>query len=507
MIDPQRIQRFARMPEIWQAAVPHLREYANEELWKKHFSNLDVIERDGQLVLIADELSSQLVIERDYRTLIESVLSHLGRTDLEVEVRCSQSLDGEEPKAPPSPQLSLFEIGRESRADDRIEERNDQQAALRLQTSEPPATKSPSGHNNHSRPSPQTPQKTVAERASEAGLTAQFVFDTFVVGSSNELAFGAASAVAEKPGTIYNPLFVYGGVGLGKTHLLHAIGHRALEHDPTTRVRYLSAENFVNELVNALQNRTNEEFRQKTRTEVDLLLIDDIQFIAGKERTQEEFFHMFNSLHQAGKQIVVTSDRIPIEIYQLQERIQSRLNMGLITDIQPPDLETRMAIIKRRAIELDISVPEEVVELIARTVRSNVRELHGTLNRLSVLCKHRNETLTKELAREQLSLLYKEEFTKPTPEVILKATAEYFHVKKDELLGRRRTRRIAEPRKIAMYVAKKWTEQSYPELGRFFGDRDHTTVLAACKSIEEDLEDDFEVRQAVEGIERVLGLG
>lgn len=492
------------MPQIWQAAVPHLRDYANEELWKKHFEDLDVIEQGNQLILVAKELSSQLVIERDYRSLIESVLAHLDRADLEVEVRCARSLDGKESVRPSSPQLSLFDIGVDERANERIEEVREDQAALRLTMDDQPAGRSrvEPAYEDYDKP-----QKSVAERAAEAGLTPNFVFDTYVVGGSNELSFGAATAVAEQPGAIYNPLVIYGGVGLGKTHLLHAIGHRALAHDSRKRVRYLSAENFVNQFIHALQNGRNEEFRQKTRTEVDLLLIDDIQFIAGKERTQEEFFHIFNALHQAGKQIVVTSDRIPIEIYQLQERIQSRLNMGLITDIQPPDLETRMAIINRRAAKIGISIPEDVVELIARTVRSNVRELHGTLNRLSVLCKHRGEVLTKEIAREQLALLYKEEFTKPTPAVILKATAEYFHVKKEELLGRRRTKRIAEPRKIAMFLAKKWTEQSYPELGRFFGNRDHTTVLAACKRVSEDRESDFEVRQALEGIERVLGLG
>ncbi len=361
----------------------------------------------------------------------------------------------------------------------------------------------------HSAPAyiPPAPDKVTVDRAIRAaGLQPHLCFDSFVVGAGSEFAHSAAESVVEEPGARFNPLFIYGGVGLGKTHLLNAVGVAALRIDPTLRVRYLSGESFVNELIESIKLGRMGEFRARNRQNIDLLLVDDIQFIVGKEKTQEEFFHTFNALHSAGRQIVITSDRVPQDMAPLEERIRSRLHMGLLVDVQPPDLETRVAILRRRATQMRYNVPQDVLVYIAENVRTNVRELYGALLNVGSYCKLRRVPISLDIAREQLAAIHRGALGRVTLEDILAATSEYCRVRPDEILGRRRTARIANPRKLAMYLGRTHTRASFPELGRFFGKRDHTTVLSACRSIEEQVEVDIAMRATVAAIESKLGL-
>ena len=354
-------------------------------------------------------------------------------------------------------------------------------------------------------PSPRRPSVDLDTTMLRSGLNPKFHLNSFVVGTSNEFAYEAVRAVVDQPGQLYNPLFLYGGVGLGKTHLMNSVGLGVLQNDPTRRVRYISAETFVNELIESIGSRRMDEFRQKNRRAVDVLMIDDIQFIAGKERTQEEFFHTFNALHQAGRQIVITSDRIPQEMPELEERLMSRLNMGLIADVQPPDFETRCAILQNKAKELKFDVPTSVYEYIAHQVRSNVRELHGALLRICTYARLRREPVSLSLAQTQLDRVHRDRSGSVTPDTVLKLTAETFGVTVRDIKGRKRAATVATPRKVAMFLARSYTSASFPELGAVFGGRDHTTVMSAVRSVEKMLEKGDPIRHRIEAIERRLG--
>jgi len=328
----------------------------------------------------------------------------------------------------------------------------------------------------------------------EHGLNPRYTFEKFVVGPNNRLAHAAALAVADRPGEKFNPLFIYGGVGLGKTHLLHAIGHRALANRPALRVCYVSSEMFTNELINAIRHQRTDDFRNRYRT-IDILMIDDIQFIAGKESTQEEFFHTFNALYQAGKQIVISSDRPPRLIPDLADRLRSRFEGGLLADIQPPDLETRQAILIEKGRELGIHVPADVVEFIARRVESNIRELEGALNRIVALSQLLHQPITLALAVEALSdsdtRMRREQLT---PELVLQAVCGYFRVSLAELVGPGRRRDVVVPRQIAMYLLRDELGLSLVEIGQRLGGRDHTTVLHGIEKIEQQLRQDEQLR-------------
>ena len=331
----------------------------------------------------------------------------------------------------------------------------------------------------------------------QSTLNPRYVFDSFVVGNSNRMAHAAALAVAEAPARAYNPLFLYGGVGLGKTHLMHSIAHYILDQNPSAKVLYASSEKFTNELINSIRDDKNESFRNKYRN-IDVLLIDDIQFIAGKERTQEEFFHTFNTLHEANKQIIISSDRPPKEIETLEDRLRSRFEWGLIADIQSPDLETRIAILRKKAEIESLSVPEEVLQFIARTVISNIRELEGALNRILAFSSLTNQPITVELANEALKdLISKDKPKVITAEYIQETVANFFHLKQDELRSSKRTRNIAYPRQIAMYLCRKLTDLSLPKIGEKFGGRDHTTIIHGFEKISKDLETDVELSQII----------
>lgn len=331
-------------------------------------------------------------------------------------------------------------------------------------------------------------------------LNPKYVFDTFVIGNSNRFAHAASLAVAEAPAKAYNPLFIYGGVGLGKTHLMHAIGHYILGQNPNAKVVYVSSEKFTNELINSIRDDKNVEFRNKYRN-VDVLLVDDIQFIAGKERTQEEFFHTFNALHEANKQIIISSDRPPKEIPTLEDRLRSRFEWGLITDIQPPDLETRIAILRKKAEVENIDVPNEVMLYIAKKIQANIRELEGALIRIVAYSSLTNKEVTVELANEALKDIISSSKPKQiTVSLIKEVVAEHCGLKLDDFNSKRRTRSIAYPRQIAMYLCRELTDMSLPKIGDEFGGRDHTTVIHAHEKISQDIETDMDLKAKIEGM-------
>ncbi|GHO68727.1 hypothetical protein KSC_076190 [Ktedonobacter sp. SOSP1-52] len=333
-------------------------------------------------------------------------------------------------------------------------------------------------------------------------LNPRYSFDTFIVGSSNRLAHAASLAVAEAPGESYNPLFLYGGVGLGKTHLLHAIGQQGVQTG--LAVLYVSSEQFTNEIINAIRYRTTEEFRAKYRS-VDILLVDDIQFIAGKESTEEEFFHTFNSLHEMSKQIVICSDRPPKAIASLEERLRSRFEWGLVADIQPPDLETRMAILRVKADALHYRVPDEIISYIAGRVQTNIRELEGCLNRLMAYQQLHRVDLTLDVARAAMSSLgadHRE--THLDGRQIAQAVADYYRVSFEAMCSKQRDKHIVVPRQVAMYLIRQETQISLFEIGQLFGKRDHSTVLHACEKIERNLKQNPTLRQDVSTIREQL---
>ncbi len=333
-------------------------------------------------------------------------------------------------------------------------------------------------------------------------LNTRYTFEAFIVGNSNRLAHAASLAVAEAPGESYNPLFLYGGVGLGKTHLLHAIGHQGVQTG--LAVLYVSSEQFTNEIVNAIRYRTTEEFRAKYRS-VDILLVDDIQFIAGKESTEEEFFHTFNSLYEMSKQIVICSDRPPKAILSLEERLRSRFEWGLIADIQPPDLETRMAILRVKADLLHYRMPDEIISYIAGRAQTNIRELEGCLNRLMAYQQLHRTDLTLEVARAAMSSLGNDtREPRLNSQQITQAVAEYYRISLEDMCSKQRDKYIVMPRQIAMYLIRQETQASLLEIGQLFGGRDHSTVLHACEKIDRAINTDSTLRREIIAIREQL---
>jgi chromosomal replication initiator protein len=320
--------------------------------------------------------------------------------------------------------------------------------------------------------------------SSDHQLNTRYTFDTFVVGKSNEFAHAASRAVAEQPSKAYNPLFLYGGVGMGKTHLMHAIGHTIKRRNPAARLSYVSAEKFTNEVINSLRFDKMFSFRERFRT-VDVLLVDDIQFIMGKERTQEEFFHTFNALHEQHKQIVISSDCLPKDINSIEERLRSRFEWGLIADIQPPDLETKIAILQKKAENDRFVLPDDVAEYIARAIKSNVRELEGALTRLMAYASLTGAVVSLETAQQVLRNIIASQEKRVTIDLIQKRVSEHFNLREQDLKVRSNTRAIAFPRQVAMYIVKQLTTASLPEIGRQFGGKHHTTVLHSIDKIEE----------------------
>jgi len=341
------------------------------------------------------------------------------------------------------------------------------------------------------------------KRIRKVGLNSKYTFDSFVVGSSNQFAHAASFAVAEKSPRTYNPLFIYGGVGLGKTHLLNAIGNFKIMNYPDIKVCYIHSENFMNELIQALANKKMPEFREKYRR-MDILLMDDIQFIAGKERTQEEFFHTFNTLYESHRNIVVTSDKFPKEIPGLEARLRSRFEWGLIADIQPPDMETKVAILQRKAQTESIPLPYEVALFLASNFTSNIRELEGSLVRISAFANLTNSEITIDLTKEVLKDFINDGGQELTVERILKEVSVLYGVSVQDIKGKRRTKAIVTPRQIAMFLSRELTDCSFPEIGQKIGGRDHSTVMYACTKISENLEESSELKLRVDGIRKNL---
>ena len=348
--------------------------------------------------------------------------------------------------------------------------------------------------------------REIETRSRTAGLNPKYTFDTFVVGSTNSFAHAASLAVAESPGKIYNPLFLHGGVGLGKTHLMNSIAHFIIENNPDTKILYITSEEFTNEVINAIRAGLTaiEKLREKYRT-IDVLLIDDIQFIIGKESTQEEFFHTFNTLHAAGKQIVISSDRPPKDMDVLEERIRSRFEWGLMADIQSPGYETRMAILRKKQEMDGINVSEEVLQYIAENIKSNIRELEGSLNKVLAKARLEKQDITVDLAKNALAdIINPGQKHTVTPDYIISIVADYFNITPAELRSSVKSRRIAYPRQIAMYLIRSFLSLGYQDIATAVGSRNHTTIMHGCGKIETDYETNAEVREMIDLLKKKI---
>ncbi len=447
--------------QVWQAALSELQAQVSRttyDTWLKHVTLVGL--EQGVCILGVPSSFAKEWLESRLRPLIERTLSGLVGQPIQIEVVVQT------PKrsaaVPPAPLLEGL-------------------------ANEPESTPAPA---------PGPPSRSPWQPHP------RYTFATFIVGPSNQIAHAAALAVAQRPAEAYNPLFIYGGVGLGKTHLLHAIGHVALSRG--LRVLYVTSEDFTNDLIEAIRVRSTEEFRARYRTN-DVLLVDDIQFLAGKEATQEEFFHTFNALHSANRQIVISSDRPPKAIAALEERLRSRFEWGLIADIQPPDFETRVAILRAKAEGQPVPVPPEVLDFLAQRIQRNIRELEGALNRVVAYAALKRLPLTVETAGAALrELLQAPARKRLTPAQVIEAVARYYRVDPRALRGKQRDRQIVRPRQVAMYLMREETEASLPEIGRELGGRDHTTVLHGWEKIKAEVEVDDELRKAVLAIREAL---
>ena len=443
---------------IWRAALGELQvalSPANFETWLRHTSLVDVDDTRFQIAVPNGFAKDWL--ETRYRPLISQTLARIVGYSVQVEFLVREDAGKPAPSPAETPAQQV-----------RVE-----------------------------------PTRVGAEGGSSS-LNPRYAFGNFIVGSANRLAHAAALSVAERPGHAYNPLFLYGGVGLGKTHLMHAIGNAVIARFPRKRVVYATSEKFTNEFITSIQQGRIDDFRARYRR-IDLLLIDDIQFIADKERTQEEFFHTFNTIHEDGKQIVLSSDRPPKQITTLEERLRSRFEWGLIADLTAPDLETRIAILRAKAEESSVPIGSDVVEFIARKVVSNIRELEGALNRVVAYANMGAMPITIELAQAVLSnVLYNPKKRQVTPEKIAKAVSEYYGVGMDQLRGQKRDRAIVTPRQIAMFLMREETDVSLLRIGAELGGRDHSTVLHACDKINREASVNDEMRRDIAAVRELI---
>lgn len=441
--------------EVWGKVIDSLQKELSShvyERWLKPIKPLDL--RDNELILsIPDEFFKSWILDH-YGSIIGLALKEtLGKSDCRF----------------------TFELQKE---DDVVDEVVPSVIAPAVSASSPsmPASAPPTGENV---------------------LNSKYTFESFVVGPSNRFAHAASMAVAETPAKAYNPLFIYGPVGLGKTHLMQAIGQEVLRRSPSTRVLYITSEKFTNQLINAIKTGTTIKFREKYRS-VDCLLIDDIHFIAGKEATMEEFFHTFNSLYDAHKQIVVSSDKPPKDINNLEERLVSRFEWGLVTDIQPPDYETRNAILRKKAERENLYIPDSVTSFIADRIKSNIRELEGALIRVVAYSKLVGKEVDESITYEVLKDMIVETQKKITVDLIQRKVAEYFEIRPSDMTAKRRSRNVVYPRHVAMYLSREMTGLSYPEIGEQFGGRDHTTVLHAYEKLKKDVKRDQKTKSLVD---------
>lgn len=349
-------------------------------------------------------------------------------------------------------------------------------------------------------------ESSMAHDSVSSGLNKNQTFDSFVIGECNKFAHAAASAVADFPAQQYNPLFIYGSTGLGKTHLMHAVGNEILSRHPDARVMYVTAEDFMNEMINCLRHKRMEEFRNKYRKQATVLLMDDIQFLSGKDRTQEEFFHTFNALQTSGRQIILTSDVTPKDIEKLEPRLRTRFEGGLLADMQAPDNETLLAILWQKSDQLRLTIPSDLANVIANRVSGNIRELEGILNRLAALYNFYNEPLTLEFCRNRLPNIFASSSPTLSVVAIIEAVARFHNIRSADITGKRRTRTLTAPRHIAMFLSRKHTSLSYPELGREFGGRDHSTIQHGCRKVEQDVTNNADLAYKVKLIEQSLNV-
>jgi len=460
VVNPLDSERVAT--DLWTRAIHRLKGRLSRHTFQTYFEPIKPVSLEGDELTLAH--SSRFMIDwvRDnlLDVLLQDLEAQLGRP-CAVKFVVRERAPGEEvAEAPPIPE------GR------------------------PPATSPP--------PSEAPPG------ARQLQINPKYTFDSFVVGPSNQFAVAACTAVANAPGKAYNPLFLYGGVGLGKTHLVHAVGNHALRQNPNCHVVYLSSESFTNDLIHALEQHRMPEFRARYREKCDILLLDDIQFLSNKKQTMEEFFHTFNALHEGGKQIFVTSDKLPTEIEGFEERLRSRFQWGLIADIQPPEVETRVAILKKKAATDHIALPDDVALFLGTHIRSNVRELEGSLIRLSAFASLTGAALTVELAQDVLKNILVVRGDKPDVETIIKIVAEAMQVKPQDIKGDRRQQNIARARQVAMYLTRKITALSYPVIGEKFGGKDHSTVINAEQRIEQLMNEEPDLSKTVQSLLRRL---
>jgi len=477
--------------QVWRAALGELQvslSPANFETWLKDTALVAV--DDTRFRVAVPNGFAKDWLETRYRSLISQTLARVVgySVNLEFEVRevaASERVDTAELTAP-------------------IAAADDVEAPVTPAASSRPATATRAASAHPSVAVRVEPGRVGGPEGSAVSINSRYTFRNFIVGSANRLAHAASLSVAERPGHAYNPLFLYGGVGLGKTHLMHAIGNAVVARFPRKRVVYATSEKFTNEFITSIQQGRVDDFRARYRR-IDLLLIDDIQFIADKERTQEEFFHTFNAIHDEGKQIVLSSDRPPKQIVTLEERLRSRFEWGLIADLTPPDLETRIAILRAKAEENGVPIGSEALEFIARKVVSNIRELEGALNRIVAYANMQGMPISSELAQAVLSnVLYNPRKRAVTPERIAIAVSEYYGVEMDALRGQKRDRAIVTPRQIAMYLMRAETDVSLLRIGAELGGRDHSTVLHACDKIDREMQENEDMRRDLAAVRELI---
>ena len=450
------------MNRLWQETLAHLEQILSPQHFATWVRPIRLVSLEKDLVRL--EVSNRFIhdwIRDNYLGLIRETLSRIGAVAYRVQLNIGsrQTEKDQPPRSEPTP--------------------------------------------NHLPPATKAKEAQPREWNNIGNLNIKYVFEEFVSGSSNQFAFAAAMAVANNPATTYNPLFIYGGVGLGKTHLINAIGNVILQKNPMMKVCYYTSEKFMNELINSLRYAKMDEFRNKFRS-MDVLLIDDVQFIAGKERTQEEFFHTFNALYESHKQIVVTSDKFPKEIPGLEERLRSRFEWGLIADIQPPDVETKQAILKLKAEQNGMLLPEDVALFLATAVTSNIRELEGYLVRIGAYASLTSTPISLNMAREVLKDILVEKTREISVEDIQKTVGAHYNVKISDLKSPKRLKALVLPRQVAMYLARQMTSSSYPELGERFGGKDHSTIIHAIKKIEKKMEEDYQLRSTIDTIRNAI---
>jgi len=445
--------------QAWERVLSQLKGQVSDQVFETWLRPLRYVSREGSLLLVATphKFFKQWIEENFMPQLEETARKEIGH-DVSLEIVVGGDEDVESDRASVAPPLLL---------DDPLDDAQNRR------------------------------------KGRTGTLNPRYTFDRFVVGAGNQFAHAAAFAVANDPAKSYNPLFIYGGVGLGKTHLLHAIGNLAVDRNPRTKMCYITAEKFTNELIYSLRTNRMPDFKEKYRN-VDMLLVDDVQFIAGKQRTQEEFFHTFNDLYSSHKQIVVTSDKFPKEIPDLEERIQSRFEWGLVADIQPPDMETRVAILNRKAEADQIPLPEDVALLLATSIKNNIRELEGSLIRIGAHASLTKREINIDLAREVLSKILSLTGREISPDAILKTVSDHFGVKPADMRSNRKHKVVALPRQVAMYLMRQLTHASYPDIGKRFGGRDNSTVMYDVKIIEKKIKDDVSLRNSVEALRKNL---